>query len=450
MSGPPELDPDRLEALARELGVPPPTDSGVPSSPSRAEAPPLVAGAGRVARVAARAKASGRARLRPVVHRVADVVAHRLVGRAEPLLADRAAVTDRLDRLAADVELLRAELRAAAGSLHHLRHVDAAAELVRADGALDQVHAATVNLELIKAELRTVVDRLEEFGQAVAPAAGLEGVAERFAELRERVNAVDRRLRRVADQPVSHPSAPGGPAPAAAAPPGEDRFDYVGFEARFRGDSTSVAAAQSERYLELLASHAPVLDIGCGRGELLEALVARGVAASGVDLNAEMVAEARARHLDVHQADAVEWLRALPERSLGSILTVHVVEHLELGALIELLELAATRLLPGGVFVAETPNPASLIVLGNSYILDPTHVRPLHPSLLSFLCERAGFRRVHLEFYAPAEGYHLPRLHLADAEAPGWAAAVDQGFAQLNHVLFGPQEYAVLATTPPG
>ena len=82
--------------------------------------------------------------------------------------------------------------------------------------------------------------------------------------------------------------------------------------------------------------------------------------------------------------------RRLPEQSLGSIISVHVVEHLPLATLVELLELAATRLRPGGIFVAETPNPASLIVLGNSYILDPTHVWPLHPSLLTFLCERAG------------------------------------------------------------
>ncbi len=169
--------------------------------------------------------------------------------------------------------------------------------------------------------------------------------------------------------------------------------------------------------------------------------------ASGVDLGAEMVAEAQGRGLDVHEADAVEWLRGLPERSLGAIISVHVVEHLELGPLIELLELAASRLVPGGILVAETPNPASLIVLGNSYILDPTHVRPLHPSLMTFLCERAGFRDVRLEFYAPAADYHLPRVDLP-ADAPPWATAADEAFGRLNDVLFGPQEYAVVATTP--
>ena len=52
-----------------------------------------------------------------------------------------------------------------------------------------------------------------------------------------------------------------------------------------------------------------------------------------------------------------------------------------------------------------------------------------------------------LEFYSPAEGYHLPRLDLP-ADAPTWAASADEAFARLNDVLFGPQEYAVVATTP--
>jgi hypothetical protein len=99
------------------------------------------------------------------------------------------------------------------------------------------------------------------------------------------------------------------------------------------------------------------------------------------------------------------------------------------------------------VLIAETPNPAALIVLGNSYILDPTHVRPLHPSLLSFLCEGAGFRDVRLRFYAPASDYHLQPVR--DPAAPAWIAQVNEAFAKLNSVLFGPQDYAVIATTAP-
>jgi len=224
-------------------------------------------------------------------------------------------------------------------------------------------------------------------------------------------------------------------------------FDYVGFERRFRGDAAEVLAMQEERYAELLAGHGPVLDVGCGRGELLEVLAGRGVEVVGVDTDPGMVVEARERGLQVDQADVVAWLRQRPQNSLGAIFSAHLAEHLELDDLLEFINLARTRLVPGGVFVAETPNPASLIVLGNSYILDPTHVRPLHPSLLSFFCENAGFRDVRLRFFAPAEGYHLPLLHGEDV--PAWAEPVNVAFGRLNEVLFGPQEYAVVASTPP-
>jgi SAM-dependent methyltransferase len=187
-----------------------------------------------------------------------------------------------------------------------------------------------------------------------------------------------------------------------------------------------------------------VLDVGCGRGELVELLGAHGVEASGVDLDADMVADAQARGVNVVLGDAIEHLRSVPAGSLGAIVSLHVIEHLELGALLELLELSASRLRAGGVFVAETPNPASLIVLGNSYVLDPTHVRPLHPSLMVFLCESAGFRDVKLRFFSPAEDYQLPLVD--DPDAPPWVASVNTALSKLNETLFGPQEYAVIAT----
>src|SRR5437764_5237062 len=141
-----------------------------------------------------------------------------------------------------------------------------------------------------------------------------------------------------------------------------------------------------------------------------------------------MVEEAAARGLDVRRGDAVEHLRSLADSSLGAIVSLHLIEHLQLGQLLELLELSARKLRPGGVFVAETPNPASLIVLGNSYVLDPTHVRPLHPSLMTFLCEGAGFRDVRLRFHAPATDYHLALVDAADA--PAWVDTVNQALTK--------------------
>ncbi|MDX6222232.1 MAG: hypothetical protein QOD91_1286 [Frankiales bacterium] len=310
-----------------------------------------------------------------------------------------------------------------------------------------ETHAASVNLELLKGQVLSVVEQLEGLGMAIAPATGLEGAGVRLAELRERVNGLDRRLRTL----TSDSTRPAGPAsPAAGTPatagPTSASFDYVGFERRFRGDPAVVLANLEKRYADVLADHAPGVDIGCGRAELVGLLAARGVAAVGIDTDPSMVAEARDQGLDVRLQDGLDYLESQPPGSIGAIIATHLVEHLELDPLIKLLELSVSRLKPGGIFIAETPNPASLIVLGNSYILDPTHVRPLHPSLLSFLCEGAGFRDVRLAFYEPARDYHLPLVN--DADAPAWAATVNTALSKLNDVLFGAQEYSVTATTP--
>ena len=328
------------------------------------------------------------------------------------------------------------------------------AELVQAEA-----HAASVNLELLKGEVRSVIQTLEDLGMAIAPAAGLAGAGERLSELRERVNGLDRRLRSLQAQAVDNRSRatsgsatlpPAGAEPGAgpvSAAPSSALFDYVGFERRFRGDPEAVAAALAERYLDLLVANPPVVDIGCGRAELVELLTRREVEAIGVDTDPSMVAEAHDRGLDVRQVDGSSFLRQREPGSVGAIIATHLVEHLEFADLVELLELAATRLRPGGLFIAETPNPTSLVVLGNSFILDPTHLRPLHPSLLTFLCEGAGFRDVRLRFHAPATDYHLPMID--DPDAPPWTKRVNDAFAKLNSVLFGPQEYALIATAAP-
>lgn len=321
------------------------------------------------------------------------------------------------------------------------------AELVQAEA-----HAASINLELLKGEVRSVIQTLDDLGMAIAPAAGLAGAGERLSELRERVNGLDRRLRTLQAQATTPAPAAPAPAPPAAAgsvpaAPSSALFDYVGFERRFRGDPEAVAAALAERYLDLLVANPPVVDIGCGRAELVEMLAKRGVEAIGVDTDPSMVAEARDRGLDVRQVDGNSFLRSREPGSLGAIIATHLVEHLEFADLVELLELAATRLRPGGVLIAETPNPTSLVVLGNSFILDPTHLRPLHPSLLTFLCEGAGFRDVRLRFHAPASDYHLPMID--EPDAPPWTKRINEAFARLNQVLFGPQEYALIATAAP-
>lgn len=394
-----------------------------------------------------RIKDAAKRLLRPLVSRFAERVAVRVQPSVE------ARVLAHLGDLENRHELLRAEVQGLVPSLRALQAVGDVAELTASGRDLaSELHTLAVNLELHKGELDAFRTALNELGTAIAPAAGLAGVPDRFAELRERVNALDRAAR----SNIPHPANPAAPVPSTV---GDDvgtptsaaaGFDYVGFEQRFRGDPDEILAILEDRYFDLLADHAPVLDVGCGRGELLAALAEHGVEGEGVDLDAGMVAEARAAGVTAHAGDAIAFLESRPERSFGAITAIHVAEHLSLEQLVAFLELSASRLHPGGVLVAETPNPTSLIVLGNSYILDPTHVWPLHPSLMTFLCERAGFRDVELRFHSPADNYRLPLLDPGkEPDDPDQVATINAALERLNEVLFGAQEYAAIATTPP-
>src|SRR5450830_1346658 len=68
---------------------------------------------------------------------------------------------------------------------------------------------------------------------------------------------------------------------------------YVDFEERFRGSEKEIRARQANDAARFRGAPGPVADLGCGRGEFLEALAAEGVAAIGCDANPVMAARAK-------------------------------------------------------------------------------------------------------------------------------------------------------------
>lgn len=72
--------------------------------------------------------------------------------------------------------------------------------------------------------------------------------------------------------------------------------------------------------LAIIAAHVPagasVLDVGCGDGELLAALIAKGCDARGMELDPHNVAECVGRGLSVIQGDADTDLAFYPDKSL--------------------------------------------------------------------------------------------------------------------------------------
>src|SRR5881394_464327 len=247
-----------------------------------------------------------------------------------------------------------------------------------------------------------LVDALSE--RADTAAASNERARQLLGELEERLTRVERRG---AGGVASAPPATVAAQPAAAALP-----DYFAFESRMRGSVEAIRDRQ-RRYVEDFREAAPVLDIGCGRGELLQLLHQAGVAARGIDADADMVAYARGEGLDVEQADLVEYLERVDDGSLGGIFMGQVVEHLPPGVLVRSLELAAAKLRPGGVLVAETINP------------------------LELLARQSGFAQTELRYL------NEPAERLTEPYDPVIAANV----RRLNELLFAPLDYALLAHT---
>ena len=186
--------------------------------------------------------------------------------------------------------------------------------------------------------------------------------------------------------------------PAAPASPDAS---YLSFENTFRGSEELIASRQRV-YVELLARHAPVLDIGCGRGELLELLREAGIAASGVDLDPTMVEHSRAKGLDVRTDDAVSALNAAEDRSLGAVIANQVIEHLPHDELLQLFRAAPVKLRPGGVLIVETVNPHAPQAL-KTFWVDLTHRHPIFPEVVLALCRQSGFAGAYL-FHPGASG----------------------------------------------
>lgn len=254
------------------------------------------------------------------------------------------------------------------------------------------------------------------------------------------------------------PAAAALPAPAKVARSVDDaesrrRFDalYLAFENRFRGTREDI----TERLrinLDVVASTLaqvgtvpgvavpganpkttyPIIDLGCGRGEWLELLRSEGHAALGVDLNSYFVQECADRDLAVVQSDAVEFLRRLPAGSVAMVTGFHIIEHLPLATLLDLLAETHRVLARGGTALFETPNCKNLTVGAANFHCDPTHQNPVFPETAQFLMKHLGFAQARIDYRLPVDGSPF------DQNQPSQSV--------LHQLLYGPRDYAVIGT----
>lgn len=171
---------------------------------------------------------------------------------------------------------------------------------------------------------------------------------------------------------------------------------YVSFEDQFRGTREDIKERQRVylTYIEQAeagSEEAPVLDLGCGRGEWIQLLKENGYISKGVDRNRIMVQQCHELSLDVVEADLIDFLRAEKANTYGAITGFHIAEHLPFKSLVCLLDESLRVLKPGGLVILETPNPENLLVGASLFYADPTHQNPLFPDTLRFIVEYRGF-----------------------------------------------------------
>jgi len=218
-------------------------------------------------------------------------------------------------------------------------------------------------------------------------------------------------------------------------------WKYTGFENRYRGSEDDVKK-QQEAYLQYFQpKENKVLDLGCGRGEFIEALREKGIPAEGIDMNEQMVDICLDKGLNCRKGDILDTLIRQEDGSLGGIFSSQVIEHLPPDYLAKTIELSYTKLATSSHIVLETVNPLSLFALVQIYFLDMTHQQPVHPQALKFLLECTGFENVEIKYSGQLDQERLQELPGRDETACILNANIDK----LNELLYAPPNYAAIA-----
>lgn len=214
------------------------------------------------------------------------------------------------------------------------------------------------------------------------------------------------------------------------APGGSIEFGaYAGYEEHFRGNAAAKQGRLAEleqlvtQIREMLASP-PVawLDIGCGRGLLLDCVKNSGVKTFGIDYDRKLALEAQAggHHVLCGHVEVILEELASSGCQFDVITASHIIEHLTPDAVAQLISRSHAILRTGGVLAIETPNAHDPRVMLGSFYRDPTHIRPYPHLLTEFALIQAGFETapsLHYDHLGNSDlrALTIPKAHLKSA-----------------------------------
>jgi len=182
-----------------------------------------------------------------------------------------------------------------------------------------------------------------------------------------------------------------------------------------------------------------VLHADCGNGSLVDALVAAGVDAYGVDPGEVVIESAVERGLDVRAESALGHLDVVADGALSGLVLSGSVQWLHPNERDRLVRLAATRLDVDGVLVLASATPETWAAATSPVLADLAPGRPLHAETWSHLLAGHGFRSVGI-----TSGGEDRRIAPVTSTGPD-AAALNAAIEAVNAHLLGPGEYLLIA-----
>jgi len=178
----------------------------------------------------------------------------------------------------------------------------------------------------------------------------------------------------------------------------------------------------------------------CGDGSLVEALLATGVDAYGVDPSDIALEPALDRGIDVRAETVLGHLDVVADEALGGIVLTGSVQWLRPNERERLLDLVSSRVTVDGVVVLHSATPEAWVATASPVVRDLAPGRPLHAETWAHLLGIRGF-----SVTATVRGGDDRRLAHVGASVDD-AATVNAAIDTINNLLLGPNEYLVVAT----
>lgn len=139
---------------------------------------------------------------------------------------------------------------------------------------------------------------------------------------------------------------------------------------------------------------APVLDVGCGFGFVMNMLQESGFSnVMGIDIDAGQVETCKRRGLSVDlTSNSAAYLNERPQQ-FALVTMTDVLEHVPVADQIALVKAVYNALKPGGRLVVQVPNATTWLAARNRY-MDFTHKSSFTEHSLTFVFRAAGFPEV--------------------------------------------------------